>query len=162
MKEAADAPPERMPTWMASFPIAYLVVLFVAVPFWRPINAVFNTVTFNGTQIVPFSVLWMGMLGGVVISLQGIFFHNQIWKPGYDSWHMFSGLIGAIYGLVSYLFLVAVVKAPAADNAALFALAAFVLGYGQKQFNSLMDKIFNLIFQPHEDNDDRDKEENTP
>jgi len=27
---------------MVSFPIAYLIVLFVAVPFWRPINAVFR------------------------------------------------------------------------------------------------------------------------
>jgi len=143
---------------MISFPIAYLICLLIALPFWRPINILFNTITFNGTEIVPFSVLWMGMLGGVVISLQGIFFHNQSWKGAYDNWHMFSGLIGAIYGLVSYLFLVAVVKAPAADNAAFFALAAFVLGYGQKQFDSLMNEIFDLIFHPHKDKDEKDKD----
>jgi hypothetical protein len=158
IKEEATGLPPLMPKWMISFPIAYLICLLIALPFWRPINILFNTITFNGTEIVPFSVLWMGMLGGVVISLQGIFFHNQSWKGAYDNWHMFSGLIGAIYGLVSYLFLVAVVKAPAADNAAFFALAAFVLGYGQKQFDSLMNEIFDLIFHPHKDKDEKDKD----
>jgi hypothetical protein len=30
-----------------------------------------------------------------------------------------------------------------------------VLGYRERRFNSLVNKIFDLVFQPHEDTDDK-------
>jgi hypothetical protein len=102
---------------------------------------------------MPLSVVWFGALGGVVISLQGIFFHNTNWSKDYNYWHAFSGIIGAIYGVISYLFLIVIVKMAVSTQSvsydtSVFPLAAFTLGYAQKQFNSLIQEIFDVIFRP--------------
>lgn len=99
---------------------------------------------------VPLSALWAGALGGVVSSLQGMFYHYKHWNHGYDLWHVFSGTVGAAFGFVSYLFLQVTVVAAGGQskNTALFVLAAFTLGYGQRQFHSIMDQAFSLVFHP--------------
>lgn len=133
-----------MPSKLLLFPIGYLVILIASVFFWHPIDQYLQWI-----RLVPLLVVWSGMLGGVVKSLQAIFYHNEDWQPKYDIWQSCSGLIGAIYGFVSYLFLQAVLKVPlTSDQLPIFALAAFTLGYAQREFHALMQQIFSLIFQP--------------
>ncbi|MUL76454.1 hypothetical protein [Mycolicibacterium sp. CBMA 226] len=138
-----------MPKWVLIFPITYLIALTVSAIFWTPVSSFLSNTQVDHVQLIPLVAVWMGMLGGVTISLQGIFLHNRHWLNDYTYWHAFSGVVGAIYGIVSHLFLIAILQTPA-DNAVLFALAAFTLGYGQRQFHSLMSGIFDLIFRPHQ------------
>lgn len=144
---------KRMPGALIVAPVAYLVLLVLAA--WllhgmRPFDVL-------GVSI-PVDALWFGMLGGVIASLQGMFFYNARWDHSYDLWHIFSGIIGAAYGLVSFLFLVVIMKAGASNvvdlTAPVFALGAFALGYGQRHFNAMIEKVFNVLFSEPKKKDD--------
>lgn len=81
-----------------------------------------------------------------------MFLHRYEWEDKFTLWHVFSGVVGAVYGIVSYLFLVVIVMNAGASvslklNSPVFALGAFAIGYGQSQFHSMMKKVFNVIFQ---------------
>jgi hypothetical protein len=101
---------------------------------------------------IPVAALWFGALGGVISSLQGMFLHRNKWDNNYDLWHIFSGVVGATYGVISYLFLVVVVNAgtstPPKIDSPVFALGAFAIGYAQTQFHAMMKKVFEVLFQP--------------
>ncbi|MHB1521871.1 MAG: hypothetical protein ACYCWN_11275 [Ferrimicrobium sp.] len=136
-----------MPRWMVLAPLLYIVVLIsVAVGLRASSGTSINLVGLS----VPAAVLWFGALGGVVSSLQGMFFHNAKWDPSYNLWHWFSGAIGASYGMASYLFLIVIAKAAVngtvAASADVFALGAFALGYGQSQFHEMMRQVFSILF----------------
>src|SRR5262249_24481546 len=59
-----------------------------------------------------FACMWMGALGGVVISLKGVYEHSHAldpWKNSYNLWHIGRPVSGAISGLIVallYLLLV--------------------------------------------------------
>ena len=141
-----------MPGSIILFPIAYIVILLALAILRATFSKHLPIAILYPFHQMPLSVVWFGALGGVVISLQGIFFHNGTWSNEYNYWHALSGVIGAVYGIFSYLFLVVVIKAAtnqAIDyNSAIFALAAFTLGYAQRQFHELITKAFDLIFLP--------------
>jgi hypothetical protein len=138
---------DHMPLALVTAPLLYIVLLAVSLLSFSQ-TRVFNIFGLA----VPAAVLWFGTLGGLISSLQGMFFHNQKWKKSYNLWHFFSGTVGATYGLASYLFLLVVVKSTvsgsAQSDAPVFALAAFAIGYGQSQFHSMMNQVFTLIFHP--------------
>ena len=143
---------KNMPFWIALFPLAYLIILIVLAILRVALKNHISTQILYPFHRMPLSVIWFGVLGGVVISLQGIFFHNADWQNEYIYWYMLSGVIGAIYGVISYLFLLVIVKVASNQslnaNPEVFALAAFTLGYAQKQFNSLIQEVFDVIFRP--------------
>ena len=143
-----------MSNWLLIFPSLYIVALGTTAYILRN----HTSLIILGLPLPP-AVLWFGALGGVVASLQGIFFHNRKWDNGYTHWHVFSGIVGAAFGLASYLFLIVIVNsangAPsigkggsAPSQEAVFALGAFALGYGQSQFHAMMDRVFSVLFQP--------------
>jgi hypothetical protein len=160
MVEAAEIPNDPpksapMPKVLLAFPLGYIALLIVALIFWNRIGS------FKLLGLIPLLVVWMGAAGGVVSSLQGIFFHNKSWDDSYNYWHMLSSMVGAIYGIFSYLFLLVVIKSATdsvPSSAPIFALGAFTLGYGQQQFHSLMMKAFDLIFQPHDKTKNAEKD----
>jgi hypothetical protein len=119
---------ESMPRYMVFMPVGYIVVLIsAAVSLRASTGASINLVGLS----LPAAVLWFGALGGVVSSLQGMFFHNAKWDPSYNLWHWFSGAIGASYGMASYLFLIVIARAAVNGNVAgsadVFALGAFAI-----------------------------------
>ena len=145
-------------------PVVYVVALCLALWFWRGQT----TLDVLGLP-VPLAVVWFGALGGVIASLQGIFFHNKNWDDSFTIWHVFSALIGVAFGLASYLFLLVIVGAAdgvSASSAAIdssakghaspqtaapvavYALGAFALGYGQREFHSMMTRVLGVMFQP--------------
>ena len=142
-----------MDNWLLAAPVTYLLALGLSLWFFRKYSAL-NIVGFQ----VPLSVIWFGALGGVVASLQGIFFYNRKWDKSFTHWHIFSGLVGAAFGLASYLFLIVIVNSAAGTSSgnasaasskdAVFALGAFAIGYGQSHFHAMMDRVFSVIFHP--------------
>lgn len=145
-KNECDQADVRMPWEILIAPIFYLILLVIALAFWGNISS------FKLLGMVPIILVWAGILGGTLSSLQGIFIYNKKWNHSYDHWHVFSGLIGAAFAIVSYFFLIAIVKTPSptlsSSTLPIYVLAAFVLGYGQRQFHSLINTAFTLIFHP--------------
>lgn len=141
---------KTMNRWLLVAPLLYFVALGILALLFHDVKSV----NLMGLQSVPLAVLWFGALGGVVASLQGIFLHNQKWDDSYDYWHLFSGLIGAAYGLASYLFLLVIVNSTqgtsqaAPQGVAVYILGAFAIGYGQSQFHAMMDRVYTVIFHP--------------
>ena len=138
---------------MIIYPILYLVVMILLAIFWSPISKHLSSSIVHPFHLMPLSVIWFGALGGVVISLQGIFFNNRQWLKSYNYWYALSPVIGAIYGVFSYLFIIVILKSVSStqtidSSSTFFALAAFTLGYAQEQVHSLIVEVFSLIFHP--------------
>jgi hypothetical protein len=146
-----------MPSMLLVVPVLYLALL-VGVLFLHGVTKSFMILGLP----IPTVVIWFGTLGGVIDSLQGIFANNRKWKHSFTFWHIYSGILGAVYGLTSYLFLTAIVNAGGGTKQpaqVLFALAAFTIGYEQSKFHSMMDQIFGIIFQQNKSPDDAPKNE---
>lgn len=136
---------QPMPRILLVAPVIYIAGLVATLIIFHSTSSV----NVFGMRI-PLTAAWFGALGGVVASLQGMFFHNKNWDSSYNIWHVFSGAVGIAYGFAAYLFLLVVVKsaAPTANSSAgpVFPLAAFAIGYGQSQFHAMMLQVYNIVF----------------
>ena len=137
----------QMPLWLVWAPVIYSIILLVS----AFAVELLKIKTFDVAGVlVPAAVLWFGMLGGLVDSLQGMLFYNRSWNDRFNMWHWWSGVIGSIYGLASYLFLLVIAKAAASGgverNAAIFAIGAFAIGYGQRYFHAMIGEVFKILF----------------
>lgn len=132
--------------WM--WPIGWLIAIIIAWLYLRSQTTISVPSIDHG---IPAVALWFGALGGVAGSLHGIFIHNADWDKSYDLWHKLAPLMGAIYGLVGFLFIVVIAKTASGTtgtDGTVFALGGFALGYSQIQFGNLMTKVFEVLFQP--------------
>ena len=134
------------------WPVVYLVLL-VALPILRNVfaSSIPHYVLYP-LYSMPLSVLWFGALGGVMLSMYGIFF-NKDWKGPFDLWYVFSGLLGAVYGIISYLIVVVLINSTTISNnfsrsALAFDLIAFLMGFGQNAFQDLIKHITGNVFGP--------------
>lgn len=148
------APPTKMPPAMAAWPFGWLAVLVAA---WIAYRGHATVDLFGAGGGIPTASLWFGALGGAASSLHGMFMYNDRWDDSFNLWHRCAPLMGAIYGVFSFLFITVVAKTATASavdtNAAVFAIGAFALGYSQKQFGTLLTKVFNTIFLPSKGTD---------
>lgn len=133
-------------------PILYLIILTIILIYGivHYHADVYSAICLN---ILPYSVIWFGALGGVVISLHGIFIHNDKWDPKYNYWHMFSAINGAIYGIVGFLLIKFLIQSSVSSpklnpNYITFDVAAFILGYSQQEFPVLLRRVTSIIFGP--------------
>lgn len=99
---------------------------------------------------MPLSVLWFGMLGGLLVSLYGIVSRRD-WMNPFNLWHVFSGMLGAVYGLISYLVIVVLINAVTINNhfdrnSVAYDIIAFLFGFGQTAFQGLLQKVTHLAF----------------
>lgn len=110
-----------------------------------------------GSQLgpVPVAVPWWGALGGITISLTGVFRHTDGWDSSYNLWHIARPVMGAITGSVGYLIFVAVVRptgavpsAHSTTGAAVFDLVAFLVGYREEVFRELLRKAVDILLSP--------------
>jgi hypothetical protein len=107
-------------------------------------------------RFVPLCVPWFGALGAVVISLQGVFDHNDDWDPSYNYWHIGRPLFGAVVGIVAYFLLQLTVAASGAQpatgaaehNTVFYCVGAFLVGYREATFRELLKRVVDLILQP--------------
>lgn len=132
------------------WPFFYIVVL-VALPIFR--NAFAGSLPhyiLYPFQNMPLSVLWFGTLGGLLVSLYSII-TNKEWSGPFSLWHMFSGMLGALYGLISYLLIVVLINAVTISNnfdrnSVAFDVFAFLFGFGQSTFQGMLKRFTRSAF----------------
>jgi hypothetical protein len=97
--------------------------------------------------------MWFGSLGGVIISLKGIYDHaggSDPWDPSYNLWHLGRPASGAIAGLVTVVLL-KVVNNGDLVRPVVFA-AAFIFGTQERRFFNFLYEIARLIVQVPQEN----------
>jgi hypothetical protein len=102
---------------------------------------------------IPLGVPWFGALGGVTISMRGIFRHNAAWDDSYNLRHVSRPISGAIVGIVAYLIFVVVIGAtgitPKTTGTVVYDLVAFLVGYREDTFRSLVLRATDALFVQH-------------
>lgn len=110
---------------------------------------------------VPLAVPWFGALGGVLISMRGVFEHARDWDGRYVLRHVARPLTAAVSGTVGYLILiggvVAVGQTPAtgADSlrsAVIYDVTAFAIGYREEVFRTLLRRTIDRLLGRRPDN----------
>jgi len=105
----------------------------------------------------PRGVPWFGALGGVLISLAGVFEHRGAdWDPSYWPWHVSRPLVGAVVAIVAVLAfqsgVLAINATPpeqGSESSFLFYyLIAFVVGYREEAFRRLVKRLADVILEP--------------
>ena len=123
------------------------------------------TWSYSFQDVLPLWVPWAGALGGSFISLAGVAKHTSDWLPKYAYWHLARPVLGAFSGTIGVLIVVLVVKSvvPSApedgagtpvlyDNRGIATLAviAFVIGFREKTFRTLIERVVDVILAPNE------------
>jgi RsiW-degrading membrane proteinase PrsW (M82 family) len=101
-------------------------------------------------------ILWFGALGGVLLSLTGVFEHSGNWDPSFRLWHVARPFVGAAVGLVAVLVIQAGIltlgQNPTPDkNASRFVfyyVVAFLVGYREESFRELIRRLGDVILKP--------------
>ena len=136
------------------WPLIYIVLL-IALPIFRNqyAGSLPHYILYPFDKM-PLSVLWFGMLGGLLVSLYGIVAHHD-WTNPFNISHVFSGLLGAVYGLISYLLIVALINAVTINNnfgrtSVAYDVIAFLFGFGQNAFQGTLMRVTHIAFHEHE------------
>lgn len=111
--------------------------------------------------IVPIAVPWFGALGGVTISLYGIFDHSLDWQRRFNLWHIARPFVGAILGTMAFLIFIGFIQStgkaptltsPNSSGALItYFVIAFVVGFREKTFRKLIQKVVDTILSPGSD-----------
>ena len=144
----------RPPRWLLPLQLAYIGVL-VAIALlhshWSWAHRLFGA----NLGPVPLAVPWWGALGGITISLTGLFKHAASWDECYEAWHIARPVMGAVMGSVGYLIFIVVIRstgasAPATTSTggAAFDLVAFLVGYREAVFRELLRKAVDILLSP--------------
>lgn len=138
----------RLAFWYA---IAWLVALLVAAVLYA--NGRFRG-ALNGVPFAAIASGWAGALGGVAISLKGVYDHwveasrHPQNKTGWNNdlllWHIGRPASGAIVGVAVFILLKAVYPSGRPSPGAM-AAASFVLGMQEKRFFAWVKQIGEVV-----------------
>lgn len=98
-------------------------------------------------QLAAAHSLWFGMLGGVSISLKGVYDHWSAaeWEGGrWTKWYLGRPISGAIVGAVTYAVL-QVANPTSSPSLAAISVAAFILGSQERRFVAFLAEVGKLI-----------------
>jgi hypothetical protein len=107
--------------------------------------------------LLPLGVPWFGALGGVTISLYGVFDHNDDWDPKWNYWHLARPVLGALLATVAffifYVLIAAAGEPPAigdaeGENRIVLYVLAFLVGYRESTFKELIKRVSDVILKP--------------
>jgi hypothetical protein len=91
--------------------------------------------------------IWFGALGGIIISLKGIYDHPPAdWDDGFRLWHVGRPISGAIAGLMTIVLLMALNPSGQLSEAIVYSVA-FILGTQERRFFDLLSEIARLLVQ---------------
>ena len=149
-KHESDEKQSIMPRWVVYVPVFYLLLITLLAIIRNQFGSVLPDYLIHPFGQMPLSVPWFGALGAITASLHGIFLHNRDWKHSYDYWYMLNVPVGAIFGVFTYLFLIVIVQAATdkvdMQSTLVFPLAAFIMGYSQRDFLRLLRRASSVIF----------------
>jgi hypothetical protein len=99
---------------------------------------------------VNFSIhcIWFGALGGIIISLKGVYDHafgRDPWNDSFNLWHLGWPVSGGIAGLMTFLLL-ALVSSNVPSEPVAYA-AAFIFGTQERRFFRPLSEVARLIVQ---------------
>ncbi len=97
--------------------------------------------------------MWFGSLGGVIISLKGIYDHSSgadPWDRSYNLWHLGRPVSGAIAGLMTVVLLKAINANGELTRPVVYA-AAFIFGTQERRFFNFLYEVARLIVQVPEE-----------
>lgn len=110
---------------------------------------------------IPIAVPWFGAVGAVLLSLSGIFDHYADWLPSYRFWHWARPAVGAAVAVIGVLMvqagILAINQNPVPAQAAghpgeprnlLYYLLAFLVGYREETFRTLVKRLTDVILGP--------------
>lgn len=112
-------------------------------------------------DVLPSAVPWAGALGGVCISLVGVAGHarKRDWHPDlFGYWHLTRAALGAIFGSIAVLIISLLLqnvkqvtpgpKGFTHAGVAVLAVIAFVVGFREETFRSLIIRVVDIILGP--------------
>lgn len=98
--------------------LLYLVMLlFVALWYWQgsklPVQPKVSLYCFAPNPVggIPLEIIWFGALGGVLLSLQGIFRHASDWNVSYHLWHVARPFVGGSVAIVAFFLFTITIRA---------------------------------------------------
>lgn len=142
-----------VPRWLFPLELGYVFAL-VAVLLLYHHNEPVQRLVPDPAGPIPVGVIWWGALGGVTISLTGIFRHPRSWDDAYNRWHVARPVLGAVMGTVGYLIFVVVIQAAdqgdleVGDGSPIFYLVSFLLGYREQVFRDALRKAVDVLIAP--------------
>lgn len=93
---------------------------------------------------------WFGVMGGIVISLKGVYDHGpglaQPWKEGFNLWHIGRPISGGIVGFMTLVLLNAIGANNTPSQPVVYA-GAFILGTQELRFFNFLFEVGRLILQ---------------
>jgi hypothetical protein len=103
---------------------------------------------------MPLGVPWYGALGGVAISLTGVFEHRYDWEPRYFFWHVGRPFMGATVAVVAVLIIQAGILAAGVEPAnpdgstrnLFYYIVAFLVGYREESFRAMIKRVADVFF----------------
>ena len=90
--------------------------------------------------------MWFGALGGIVISLKGVYDHSCAhgdWDDAYDYWHFGRPISGALTGLITLVLLLAI--NPKEPNQPIVYAIAFIFGTQESRFFNFLFEVAALV-----------------
>jgi hypothetical protein len=97
---------------------------------------------------------WFGALGGVIISLKGVYEHStgaNPWDGSYNLWHLGRPISGAIAGLMTVILLMVVNSGSNTLSTPVVYAVAFIFGTQERRFFNLLYEVARLVVQVPED-----------
>ncbi|MDQ6617574.1 MAG: hypothetical protein M3083_23210 [Actinomycetota bacterium] len=141
------------PGWIFALELAYLGTLTALAVLYHQSSGLRRLVP-DPAGPIPVGVAWWGAVGGVTISLTGIFRHSRSWDSSLNMWHSARPVLGAVMGTVGYLIFVTVIRATGNEasnrpvGAPVFYLVAFLLGYREEVFREVLRKAVDVLLAP--------------
>ena len=100
--------------------------------------------------------VWFGALGGIVISLKGVYDHccdNGAWDRCFELWHIGRPVSGALTGLITLVLLLSTNPTSTPSEPVVYAIA-FIFGTQERRFFNFLSEVAALVVRvPNDDKD---------
>lgn len=151
---AEGSPPSRplpMPRHIFVVALAWMLLLIAAFFVWVNM-AEFRDLLPDELGPLPVETIWFGAVGGMLVSMGGIYRHNAEWDHSYDYWHYTRPLLGAFIGVLGCLTFIVLTEAstrtPIEANPTFYSVIALVIGYREESFRTLVTRVTDMIVLP--------------
>jgi hypothetical protein len=153
-------PQKDAPRWVLMVAIATFFLLLIVAGVSIAIGSAHSWIASHSLGILPIGIVWFGALGGSLLSLTGVFKHHKDdWSDSFNVWHALRPWTGLVMGSLGAFFLLVstelasasaagVSHAPLKINPDIYYVSAFVVGFVERSFRELVQRLAQSIFGP--------------